>query len=321
MSDLSGRIPTREDIEAAHGRIRPHIHRTPVMTSRSIDGLLGAKLFFKCENLQRCGAFKIRGACNAVFSLSDEEIKNGVATHSSGNHAQALALAAKLRGAKAYVVMPHTSAKVKVDAVRGYGAEITFCGPIGDSRRESLEKVLDRTGAAFVHPYDDPRVIAGQATAAKELLEDVKDLDMVIAPVGGGGLLSGTSLSAKYFSNGVKSWGAEPEGADDAFRSLKEGMLIPQTNPKTIADGLLTSLSPLTFEIIRSNVAGIAIVSEGGIIEAMRHLFQRMKLVVEPSGAVPLGALIERESSFRGKRIGVVLSGGNVDPALVARLR
>ncbi len=306
-------VPTREDIEEAADRIGEFAHRTPVLTCSHFDGLLDAELFFKCENLQKGGAFKFRGASNAVFSLDEKEMTNGVATHSSGNHAQALALAARNRGIKAYIVMPNNSPKVKIEAVKFYGGQIIFCEPNLKARESTLEEVVKETGATFIHPYNDSRIIAGQATAAKELLEDIDDLDIVIAPVGGGGLLSGTSLSAHYFSPKTITIGAEPKGADDAYRSMREDRLIPSENPSTVADGLLTSLSALTFRIIREYVSDIVTVSEERIIESMRKTFERMKTVIEPSSAVPLGALLEGKVDVRGKRVGIILSGGNVD--------
>ena len=305
--------PTRDDILGAAERIKGRAHRTPVLTCGSIDEMAGARIFFKCENLQKVGAFKFRGATNAVMSLSDDEAMKGVATHSSGNHAQALSLAARDRGIRAFIVMPENSPKVKVEAVRGYGGEITFCKPTLEARESTLKDVQRRTGAHFVHPYDDPRVIAGQATAAKELLEDVPDLDLVMAPVGGGGLLSGTSLSARYFSNGTLVIGAEPELANDAQISFRTGVLQPHFPPVTVADGLRTSLSPLTLSIIKDNVDDIVTVPEAGIIRAMRLVWERMKLVIEPSAAVPLGTILERTTDVRGKRVGIILSGGNVD--------
>lgn len=306
-------IPTLEDILEAHVRIKGSIHRTPVMTSKAIDDMVGAELFFKCENLQKVGAFKYRGATNAILSLSDDEAEKGVATHSSGNHAQALALAARMRGIPSYVVMPENSPGVKIDAVKEYGAEITFCEPTLEARETTLDKVIERTGATFIHPYDNSRIIAGQATSALEFLDDIDDVDIMMAPVGGGGLLSGTSLSVRYLSPETKVIAAEPEKADDTFRSLKEGRLIPSINPDTIADGLRTSLSDLTFRIIQENVSEIVTVSEEGIIKAMRTIWERMKLVIEPSAAVPLGALMEGKLDVRGKRVGIILSGGNVD--------
>ncbi len=306
-------IPTADDIVRAATRIEPYIHRTPVVTARSMDERAGAKLFFKCENFQRVGAFKFRGATNAVFSLTDEEATAGVATHSSGNHAQAVALAAQNRGVPAYIVMPHTAPKVKIAAVREYGGEITFCEPTLLSRETTLERVIAATGAAFIHSYDDPRIIAGQATAAKELFETVHDLDHLVAPVGGGGLLSGSALAAHYFAPDTKVVGAEPATADDAYRSLKRGELVPANDPHTIADGLRTSLSQLTFTIIDAHVHRILTVSERAIVAAMRLVWMRMKLVVEPSAVVALAAVLDHPELFAGSRVGVVLSGGNVD--------
>ncbi|MBN1540269.1 MAG: pyridoxal-phosphate dependent enzyme [Candidatus Thermoplasmatota archaeon] len=306
-------IPTLKDVQEAACRIEKHVHRTPVLTSRSIDNMLGAELFFKCENLQKVGAFKFRGATNAVMSLSEEEAMNGVATHSSGNHAQALALAARGRGITAYIVMPMNSPKVKVDAVKGYGARVTFCQPTLRSRESTLEEVVSETGAYFIHPYDDPRIIAGQGTAALELLEDAKDLDLIMAPVGGGGLISGTAIASKGVSPGTTVIAAEPERADDAYRSFKTGTLMGPTGFDTIADGLRTSLSQLTFSIIREKVDDIVTVPEEGIVRAMRMIMERMKMIVEPSAAVPLGALLEKRLEVSGKRIGIILSGGNVD--------
>ena len=310
-----------ESVKEAHERIKPYIHRTPVLTCESLNNLLGADLFFKCENFQKVGAFKFRGASNAVFSLSDEEAKKGVATHSSGNHAQALSLAAKLRGIRATIVMPRTAPQVKIEAVKGYGAEIVFCEPTLEAREAGLEKVIARQGSVFIHPYNDPRIIAGQATAAKELLEEVPDLDIVMAPVGGGGLLSGTSLSARHLSPGTRIIGAEPKGADDAHRSLKAGKIIPSVDPKTIADGLLTSLGDLTFPIIKKNVERIVTVTDKAIIGAMRLIWERMKIVIEPSAAVPLAAILEKGFDYGEKRIGVILSGGNVDLDSLPRLQ
>jgi threonine dehydratase len=312
--------PSIQDILEAENRIASHINRTPVMKSRGLNEHLGCEVFFKCENLQRVGAFKFRGACNAVFSLSDSEASKGVATHSSGNHAQALSLAAKLRGVDAHVVMPKNSPKVKVAAVRKYGGQITFCEPTLAAREEALKMVVARTGATFIHPYDDVRVISGQATACKELAEEVEGLDIIIAPVGGGGLLSGTLLSATLWAAQANVYGAEPSGADDAFRSLQAGKLIHQTNPQTLADGLRTSLSPRTFKIIRENAAGVVTTSEDGIAEGVRVFFKVMKLVVEPSGAVPLAALLERKLDVGGKRVGVIISGGNIEPSVMRDL-
>jgi threonine dehydratase len=306
--------PTLKEIRKAAERIRPFVHRTPVLTCSAINRMCGAELFFKTENLQKTGSFKIRGATNAVFSLPDERAACGIATHSSGNHAAAVALAARWRGTSAYVVMPNNSPQVKKDAVAEYGAEIFFCEPTLQAREAGLARVIQRTGAAFVHPYNDYRVIAGQGTAALELCADVPDLDVVLAPVGGGGLLSGTALAVSAVSPGTRVFAAEPQQADDAYRSFKSGQFVPSENPDTIADGLLTSLGDLTFLIVASYVQDILTVSEAEIINAMRVLWERMKIVVEPSSAVPLGALLHK-GRFQGQRIGVILSGGNVDLA------
>ena len=305
--------PTLTDIRQAAERIRPYTHRTPVLTCASLDERVGAQVFMKCENLQKVGAFKFRGACNAVFSLTDEEAARGVATHSSGNHAQALALAARLRGIPAYIVMPENAPAVKKAAVAGYGGQITFCEQTLQSRESTLAQVVDETGAMVIHPYNNFHVIAGQGTAALELLEEIPDLDVVIAPVGGGGLLSGTSIAAKGVSPDIRVIAAEPEMADDAYRSLQAGHIIPSENPQTIADGLLTSLCDLTFSIIQSNVEQIVTVSEKAILESMKFIWERAKIVIEPSAAVPVGLLWERKIALSGLRVGVILSGGNVD--------
>ena len=305
--------PSLEDFRQAHKRIEPFIHRTPVLTSATIDRMASGDIFFKCENLQKAGAFKIRGACNAVFSLSDEEADRGVATHSSGNHAAALALAARWRGVPAYVVMPETAPHVKKLAVAGYGAEIVFCKPTLEARERALAEVVARTGAAFVHPYNDLRVITGQGTAAIELCEEVQNLDLVVAPVGGGGLLSGTAVAVSFVSPGTAVVAAEPDRADDAYRSLKSGHIVPSVHPNTIADGLLTSLGDLTFPILQRYVRDIVLVSEEAIVEAMRCLWERMKILVEPSAAVPLGAILSRRLDVAARRVGIIVSGGNVD--------
>ncbi len=306
-------FPTIDDVKNASGRIKPYIHRTPVFTSTNINRILDSEIYFKCENLQKAGAFKFRGATNAVLSLTGEEAKRGVATHSSGNHAAALTLAARQRGIKAYIVMPRTAPPVKKKAVEEYGAEIIFCEPTLQAREENLEKVINQTQAVFIHPYNDLRIISGQATACLEFVEEVKDLDIIIVPVGGGGLLSGTALSATYFSPGTKIVGAEPEGADDACRSLQEGKIIPSVNPNTIADGLLTSLGTLTFPIIMKYVDQILTTNDENILEAMRLIWERMKLIVEPSAAVALAILLKHQNIARNKKIGIILSGGNVD--------
>lgn len=302
-----------DSIREAAGRIRPYAHRTPVLTCAGLNHMVNAELFFKCENLQKAGAFKFRGACNAVFSLSDDEASRGVATHSSGNHAAALALAAQMRGVEALIVMPRNAPRVKRAAVAGYGGNIVYCEPTLKAREETLAEVVQETGATFVHPYNDHRVIAGQGTAALELLEEIPGLDVLMAPVGGGGLLSGTALSVSDLSPETRIIGAEPEGADDAYRSLQEGRIVPSVNPKTVADGLLTSLGDLTFPIIKAHVEQIVTVSEEEIIAGMRHVWERMKMIIEPSAAVPVGALLERKIDLSGLRVGVILSGGNVD--------
>jgi threonine dehydratase len=312
MTDRSD-VPQKQDILEASLRIQKHIHRTPVFTSSNLNSIVGCEVFFKCENLQKAGAFKSRGATNAIFSLTEEEILKGVCTHSSGNHAAALSRAAGLRNAKAYIVMPDNSSRVKIAAVKHYGGLITFCEPNLASRESTLEKVKLETGSVEIHPYNNFRVIAGQATAAMELLETVSNLDVVMAPVGGGGLLSGTALACKYFSPGTKVIAAEPKGADDAFQSFISRKFVPSLNPKTIADGLLTSLGSLTFPIILENVNQIVTVTEDGIILAMRLIWERMKIIVEPSSAVPFAALLENRFDHSGKRIGIILSGGNVD--------
>ena len=305
--------PNLADILAAAGRIAPYAYRTPVLTCAALDARLGARIFLKCENFQKVGAFKFRGAANAVFSLSNDAAARGVATHSSGNHAQALALAARLRGIPAFIVMPDNAPAVKKAAVAGYGGRITFCESTLKAREATLERVVQETGAEVVHPYNDDRVIAGQGTAALELLEDVPGLDAVLAPVGGGGLLSGTAIAATSLQPGIRVIAAEPEGADDACRSFRAGRIIPSVAPKTVADGLLTSLGDRTFPVIRERVEDIVTVSEAAIIAAMKFLWERTKLVIEPSSAVPVAALWEKKIDLGGLRVGIILSGGNVD--------
>lgn len=305
--------PTFEDVLAAADRIRGHVHRTPVMTSIAIDRIAGVHLHFKCENLQKVGAFKARGATNAVLSLDDVSAQCGVTTHSSGNHAAALAYAASIRAIPAHVVMPSSAPPVKKAAVVGYGALITECEPTLEARETTLDEVVARTGATFIHAYDNPMVIAGQGTAALELITDVPDLDAVIAPVGGGGLMSGTAIAVSASRPDIAIWGSEPAAADDAFRSLRDGTLYPSVAPQTVADGLLTSLSDRTFRILGERLEGILTVSEESIIRAMRLLWERMKLVVEPSGAVPLAAVLEHPGHFSDRRVGLILSGGNID--------
>ncbi len=306
-------LPTLSDIQSAHLRVRPFIHRTPVLTSRQLNHIFGCELFFKCENFQKVGAFKFRGATNAVLSLTEEKRKAGVVTHSSGNHAAALALAAGMNGTKAYIVMPENAPSVKKDAVAGYGAEITFCKPTLRAREETCMTIMESTGATLIHPYDNFNVICGQGTASLELLEEINDLDTVIAPVGGGGLMSGTSTYVKGINTRIKVIGAEPLNASDAWKSFRTGILTPSVNPLTIADGLLTSLSELTFSIIRKNVDDIFTVSEESIIHSMKLVWERMKIIIEPSSATVLAAISENTGFFRGKRIGLIVSGGNVD--------
>ncbi|WP_437339130.1 pyridoxal-phosphate dependent enzyme [Sorangium sp. So ce394] len=303
-------LPRIEDIRRAAARLAPHAHVTPVLTSRTIDGMAGARVFFKCENLQRVGAFKFRGACNAVLALSDEDARRGVATHSSGNHAAALALAARIRSVPAHIVMPESAPAVKRAAVEGYGARIVTCAPTLRSREETLARVLSETGAILVHPYNDAHVIAGQGTAALELAGQVEDLDAVVAPVGGGGLLSGTAIATSALSR-ARTVGAEPQAADDAARSLREGKILPSNDPITIADGLRTSLGELTFGVLRERGVEIVTVGEEDIVKAMRVVWERMKILIEPSSAVPVAAVLLRK--VQGARIGVILSGGNVD--------
>jgi len=305
--------PTLQDIQRAAERIKLYAHRTPVLTNESLNQQVNAQVYLKCENLQKVGAFKFRGACNAVYSLSNEEAARGVCTHSSGNHAQALALATRMRGIPAYIVMPNNAPSVKKNAVAGYGGQISFCAPTLEAREATLRRVYESTGANVVHPYNDERVIAGQGTAALELLEDVPDLDVIIAPVGGGGLLSGTAIAATETKKGIRVIAGEPEMADDAYRSMKEGRIIPSVNPKTIADGLLTSLGTLTFPIVRERVEQVVTVSEQGIIDSMKFVWERAKIVIEPSAAVAVGVLWEKKIDLRGLKVGVILSGGNVD--------
>ena len=304
---------SKDDILRAAERIKDYVHHTPVFTSNSLNALIGASLFFKCENLQKVGAFKMRGAMNAVLSLAPAERKKGVATHSSGNHAQALALAAKLTQTTAYIVMPENSPAVKVNAVKGYGAEITFCKPTLSARESTLNLIIEKTGAVFVPPYNDYHIICGQATAGKELIEEVPGLDYIIAPVGGGGLVSGTALASHYFSPKMKVIAAEPEGANDAYLSFLQGKIVPSENPDTIADGLLTSLGDLNFEIIKKYVDHIDLVNDHAIIEAMQLIFERLKLVAEPSGAVSFALAMKKRKELQGKKIGIIISGGNVD--------
>lgn len=306
-------LPALSDIQSAHRRISPFIHRTPVLTSRQLNTIAGCELYFKCENFQKVGAFKFRGATNAVLSLTAEQRKAGVVTHSSGNHAAALALAAGMNGIRAFIVMPDNAPSVKKDAVAGYGASITFCKPTLQAREETCRKIMETEGATLVHPYDNFNVICGQGTASLELLDEVNDLDVVVAPVGGGGLMSGTSTCVKEINSKTKVIGAEPINANDAWKSFTTGTLTPSVNPLTIADGLLTSLSELTFSIIRKNVDDIFTVSEESIISSMKLVWERMKIIIEPSSATVFAAVMENRQFFSGKRVGLIISGGNVD--------
>lgn len=306
-------MPELSDIESAYGRIKPFIHNTPVLTSSLLNDHFGCELYFKCENFQKVGAFKFRGAMNAVLSLSSEERAKGVVTHSSGNHAAALALAARINGVKAYIVMPENAPVVKKNAVAGYGGSITFCKPTQLAREETTRMIMEKTGATLIHPYDNFNVICGQGTAALELLEEVNDLEAVIAPIGGGGLMSGTSTCIKGIRKNIQVIGAEPANADDAYRSFTKGSLFPSVNPVTVADGLLTSLSELTFSIIRSKVDAIITVREESIIECMLLVWERMKIIIEPSSATVLAVVKENPGIFGGRKTGLIISGGNVD--------
>ena len=307
------KLPSLEDIKDARRCIAPFIHRTLVLKSSLINEYMGAELFFKCENFQSTGAFKFRGATNAVMQLSPGESGRGVGTHSSGNHAAALAKAASIRNIPAYIVMPETSPEVKKKAVTAYGAKIFFCKSTLEARESKMEEVIGETGCTFIHPYNRFDIIAGQGTAALELLEEVPGLDLIMAPVGGGGLISGTAICAKGINHRIKVWAGEPAGADDAYRSVREGRILPSVNPKTLADGLLTSLGELTFSAIRENVDDIRLCSEENLVRAMQLVWERMKIIIEPSSAVPLAALMENPEGWKGKRIGIILSGGNVE--------
>jgi threonine dehydratase len=306
-------FPSLSDIRAAHDRIQPYIHRTPILTSSAINEIAGCEIYFKCENFQKVGAFKARGAANAVVKLSPEQRAKGVATHSSGNHAAALARAASVAGIPSYIVMPSNAPEIKKKAVRGYGGEIIECEPTLQARETTLDAVVDRTGAVFIPPFDYIDVIEGQATCALELLEDQSDLDVVMAPVGGGGLLGGTALAVHYLNPDIEVIAGEPLGADDAFRSFQAGSIQPNAKTNTIADGLLTTVGKLNFELIEAYVKDILLATDPQTIEAMRLLFERMKIVVEPSGAVTLAALLANKERFAGKKVGIILSGGNVD--------
>lgn len=312
-------IPDKQTITEAHERIKPYVSHTPVMTSQSINERAGCSVFFKCENFQKVGAFKARGAMNAALSLTAEQRAKGIATHSSGNHAQAIARAAKILGIKSYIVMPRTAPEIKKRGVSGYGGEIFECEPTLQARETTLAEVVSKTGASEIHPFNNYEVIAGQATAAKEFFEEVGHLDVIMAPVGGGGLLSGTALATKFFSPGTLVIAGEPLGSDDAYRSLKSGK-IEQAQSNTIADGLLTTLGDKTFPIIQKEVKEIITVTDDQIIEALRLVWERMKIIIEPSCAVPLAALLKEKEKFCGKRVGIILSGGNVDLEKVLKM-
>ncbi|MBS0631507.1 MAG: pyridoxal-phosphate dependent enzyme [Verrucomicrobia bacterium] len=298
-------------IRAAHDRIRPHIHRTPVLTSARLDAAAGGALFFKCENFQKVGAFKARGAANAVFSLT--EAAHGVATHSSGNHAAALARAARLRGIPAYIVMPDNSSRPKLRAVEGYGGRITLCAPTTAAREATCARIVAETGAAMIHPFTDFRVMAGQGTAVIELMEDIADLDTILCPVGGGGLLVGTAVAAKALNPRIRVVACEPAGAGDAAESFRAGRRLPIDQANTIADGLRTSVGEPNFDLMRRHVDDVVTVSEEGIIAAMRSVWETMKIIIEPSAAVPYAAILEGKVDVRARRTGLILTGGNVD--------
>ena len=306
-------VPTFDDVQIARERITPHIHRTPVLTSSYLNKLTGAELFFKCENFQKAGAFKVRGASNAVFGLDEEKAKIGVATHSSGNHALSLSYAAGRRGIPVTVVMPRTAPEAKKEAVRGYGGTIVECEPSTSSREAVFAEVVEESGAEFVHPYNDHRVIAGQATCSLELTEQVEGLNAVVAPIGGGGMVSGTCLTLSNIAKDVEIFAAEPKNADDAYRSFKAGHIIADDAPQTVADGLKVPLKDLTWHFVSNHVTDILTATEEEIVDAMRLIWQRMKIVMEPSSAVPLATILKNKEIFAGKRVGVVITGGNVD--------
>ena len=313
MSDSTPTTPTFEQVQKAYLKIREKVHRTPVLSSQKVNERAGGELHFKCENFQKVGAFKFRGATHAIGELSDEDAQNGVATHSSGNHAQAVALAAKKRGIPAYIVMPENAPKVKVNAVRDYGADITFSESTQEGREATLKKVVDDTGATFIHPYDNPDIIMGQGSAAVELLEDRPGLDILLAPIGGGGLMSGSAIAASGISPETEVIGTEPEVANDAYLSFKTGKRHPVQSTDTVADGLRTSLSDLTFACIQKHVDDIVTVTEDEIVEAMRFIWERMKIIIEPSCAVPVAAVFNGKVDVKGKKVGIIITGGNID--------
>lgn len=304
---------TLKDIEAAHERIRPHIHRTPVFTNNSLDELSGAELYFKCDNFQKAGSFKIRGATNTVEQLTIEELNRGVATTSSGNHGAALSMAVTRRGGKTKVVMPNNTPEIKINNVERNGGEVVWCEPEQESRESVLKELIEKTGAVVVHPYNDERIMAGQGTCAKELLEDHPELDVIVSPVSGGGLLSGTLLSSKALNTDIQVFGAEPAEADDAYRSLKLGKIVPNETINTICDGLRAQIGGLTFPVISNLVDDIITVTEEEIIDSMRMIWERLKMIVEPSSSITLGAVLKNKDKFNGKKVGLIISGGNVD--------
>lgn len=306
-------VPTLSDIQSAHTAIKEYVHRTPILTSSAINDMVGASLFFKCENFQKIGAFKMRGAVCAGLALRKSELAKGLATHSSGNHAQAVALTAKLLETKAHIVMPSNSPKIKIEGTKGYGAEVTFSGTTIESRQETLDKVIEKTGATFIHPFDNYNVICGQATCSMEVHDEISDLDSIISPIGGGGLMSGTALTTHFLKPDCKVYGAEPSIVDDAFRSVESGTIQKNENINTIADGLRTNLSEKTFGIIQKHVDEIFLVEEAEIVNAMRIIWERMKIIIEPSCAVPLAAILKNKSKFQNQKIGLILTGGNVD--------
>lgn len=306
-------IPSKDDLLHARQRIERYIHKTPIMTSHSTNELLQCNLFFKCENFQRAGAFKIRGATNALLSLKNEELQKGVITHSSGNHAAALSLSARAFGVKATIVMPRTAPEFKKQAVKNYGGEVIFCEPSVEDRVRTTKAIIEQKHYTEIHPYDNPNIIAGQSTIAQEIFEEVENLDYIISPVGGGGVVCGTCLAAKYLNPRIKVIGAEPSGADDAFRSLKDKTIYPSVNPKTICDGLLTQLCELTFTILNENIEEIITVDDNLTIQAMKLIYERLKIIVEPSSAITLAAVLKKQEKFQNKNVGLILTGGNVD--------
>ncbi|MDQ3393643.1 MAG: threonine/serine dehydratase [Bacteroidota bacterium] len=310
---MTKKLITYEDIQLAHRRIKPYIHKTPVLTSKSINNIIGCEVYFKCENFQKVGAFKMRGATNAILLLSTFDKQHGVATHSSGNHGQAVALSARQNSMKAYIVMPENAPEIKKKAVEGYGAKVIECKPTLQSREQTLQETIKETGAAFIHPYNDVNVIAGQGTVALEFLDEIPYLDLILVPVGGGGLISGTALATHYLSRKTKVIGCEPKGADDVYNSFGAGIIVKKDHPKSIADGLLSTVGQINFDIIKTYVHQILTVEESEIIMAMKLVWERMKIIIEPSAAVPLAALINNKENYKGEKVGIILSGGNVD--------